>query len=140
MIDISPVLMVSVFIIFIFLLVVLNKMLFGPMTHFIDKRKGDIKNSLSSASANNSEIDMLKKEASLIIEEARKEAGRIREDALVKAKAEFAQAVTKKREQMESLYVRSQEELSMQKGNLRDNLLSQMPIFRENLKAKLSRL
>lgn len=140
MIDINPALMATVFVVFISLLVLLNRMLFNPMVQLIDKRKGDIKKSLNGVLANSSEVEMLKKEASLIVEEARKEASKIREDAINRAKMEFAKAVANKREEMETLYMRSQEDISVQKQNLRDSLLSQMPIFRENLKAKLSRL
>lgn len=140
MIDISPMLMLGVFILFIFLLVVLNKILFKPILAFMDNRKSDIKNSLQNASSNTSEVEALKLEAANLIDDAKREAAKIREEASQQAKKEFNSAVGSKKEQMEAWYADYKKELAEQRQHLKDSLMSQMPIFRENLKAKLSRL
>ncbi len=140
MLDISPLMMGTVFILFLISLFLLNKWLFKPLVTFMDNRESSIKNDLENVNSNAHEVEELKKEAQAIIYEAKKEANKIKERASQEAKAQSDAKLSAKKSELEKMLSEFMSNLEEEKVNLKNSLLSQMPLFKESLKAKLSQL
>ena len=140
MLDIDLSLMLFVLALFLILLVVLNKILYKPLLKFMDDRDSSIAKDLESAKNLSSNSDALNSEADGILDDAKAKAGAIRQEAIDKAKAEAQSKVEAKQGELNKEYNLFIEKLVEQKETLRNSLLSQMPLFKESLKAKFSKL
>src|SRR6056300_1652881 len=86
MLDISPVLLLSVAIIFLLALARLNSCLFRPLLKHMEDRDASLKKDLEDAKSNGANVDGMIAEANSIIADAKKEAASIREVAYNEAK------------------------------------------------------
>lgn len=140
MLDISPFLMGTVFVLFLVSLALLNKWLYKPLITFMDNRTNSIKNDLENVDSNTQEVENLHKEADRIILEAKKEAAKIKDAALEEARLQADAKIASKKTELDSRFAEFITNLNEEKVNLKNSLLSQMPLFKESLKAKLSQL
>ena len=106
----------------------------------MDDRDNSIAKDLESAKNLSSNSDALNSEADGILDDAKAKAGAIRQEAIDKAKAEAQSKVEAKQGELNKEYNLFIEKLVEQKETLRNSLLSQMPLFKESLKAKFSKL
>ena len=74
MLDIDPLLMLLVFVVFVVSVYFLNEVLYKPLLSFMDNRDKSIKNDLESIRGNDRDIAVLQAEAENILANARKEA------------------------------------------------------------------
>ncbi len=140
MLDISVPLMLFVFVLFLTLLVVLNRLLYKPMVKFMDDRDISIANDLKAARNMSGNSEALLTEAEGILDEARGKASEIRQRAIDEAKVLAESKADNKRTELDKEYASFMEKLESEKETLRNSLLSQMPLFKESLKAKFSKL
>jgi len=140
MLDIHVSLMLFVLVLFLALLVVLNRMLYKPLIKFMDDRDYAIANDLKAARNLSGNSEALLAEAEEILDEARSKASEIRQKSIDEAKALAESKAESKRAELDAEYNSFIENLQSEKETLRNSLLSQMPLFKESLKAKFSKL
>ena len=140
MLDIHLPLMLFVLVLFLTLLVVLNRMLFQPLLKFMDDRDRSIAKDFEAAKGLSGNSDELNAKAEENISRAKAEAAAIRQKAIEEEKALAASKVETKQSELDKAYAEFVEKLGQEKENLKNELLSQMPLFKESLKAKFSKL
>jgi len=140
MLDISVPLMLFDLVLFLALLVVLNQMLYKPLLKFMDDRDNSIANDLNAAKSLSGNSEALHAEAEGILDEARSKASEIRQKAIEEAKIVAESKAENKRADLDKEHSSFMEKLESEKEALRNSLLSQMPLFKESLKAKFSKL
>jgi len=140
MLDLHLPLMLFVLVLFLTLLVLLNNMLFKPLVKFMDDRDASIAKDLEAAKSFSGNTDELNAKADDIISEAKNEAANIRQKAIDDEKTLAASKVETKQSELDKAYEVFVEKLTSEKENLKNELLSQMPLFKESLKAKFSKL
>jgi F-type H+-transporting ATPase subunit b len=140
MLDLHLPLMLFVFVLFITLLVLLNNMLFQPLIKFMDDRDDSIAKDLEAAKGLSGNSDELNAKANEILSDAKAEAAAIRQKAIDDEKALAASKVETKQSELEQEYASFVEKLASNREELKNSLLSQMPLFKESLKAKFSKL
>jgi F-type H+-transporting ATPase subunit b len=138
MLDISPILLLSSAIIFLIVLMQLNRSLYQPLFKHIEDRNESIEKDLESAKNNVSDIDGLYKEASTIIAKAKQEASSIRENAYIEAKALGDSKIADFKIQLDSKYNNFVDDLNLQKQSVKSSLIENLPQFKEKLSAKIS--
>jgi len=140
MLDLHLPLMLFVLVLFLTLLVLLNNMLFKPLLKFMDDRDSSIAKDLEAAKSFSSNTDELNAKADDIISEAKSKAATIRQKAIDDEKILAASKVEIKQSEIDKEYEGFIKNLASEKENLKNELLSQMPLFKESLKAKFSKL
>jgi len=140
MLDLHLPLMLFVLVLFLALLVLLNNMLFNPLVKFMDDRDASIAKDLEAAKSVSGNTDELNAKADAIISEAKNEAATIRQKAIDDEKTLAASNVEAKQNEIDKEYEAFVKRLASEKENLKNELLSQMPLFKESLKAKFSKL
>jgi len=140
MLDLHLPLMLFVLVLFLTLLVLLNNMLFRPLIKFMDDRDASIAKDLEAAKSFSGNTDELNAEAEDIISKAKNEAATIRQKAIDDEKTLAASKVETKQNEIDKEYGGFVEKLASEKEKLKNELLSQMPLFKESLKAKFSKL
>lgn len=140
MLDLHLPLMLFVFVLFLVLLVLLNNMLFKPLVKFMDDRDASIAKNLEDAKRVSGNTDELNAKAEAVISDAKSEAAAIRQKAIDDEKRLAASKVLTKQGEIEKAYERFVVALEDQKETLKNSLLSEMPLFKESLKAKFSKL
>jgi F-type H+-transporting ATPase subunit b len=140
MLDLHLPLMLFVLVLFLSLLVLLNNMLFQPLIKFMDDRDDSIAKDLEAAKGLSGNTDELNAKADEIISNAKAEAAAIRQKAIDDEKALAASKVETKQSELEKEYTSFLERLASDREELKNSLLSQMPLFKESLKAKFSKL
>jgi len=106
----------------------------------MDDRDASIAKDLEAAKGLSGNTDELNAKADEIISDAKNEAASIRQKAVDNEKTLAASKVETKQNELETEYSKFVEKLSSDKENLKNSLLSQMPLFKESLKAKFSKL
>ena len=140
MLDLHLPLMLFVLVLFLTLLVLLNNMLFKPLIKFMDDRDASIAKDLEAAKGFSGNTDELNAKADDIISEAKNEAATMRQKAIDDEKTLAASKVETKQSEIDKEYEGFVKSLASEKENLKNELLSQMPLFKESLKAKFSKL
>ena len=138
MLDISPVLFLSVAIVFLIVLARLNSTLFKPLLKHMDDRTAQIKKDLEDAKSNGANVDGMLAEANDVLAVAKKEAAVIREKAFNEAKEKADDKLEIAKSNIDSKYNEFAKSLEEDTKVLKDSLTSQMPLFKESLKAKIS--
>jgi len=132
--------MLFVLALFLTLLVVLNRMLFQPLLKFMDDRDRSIAKDLEAAKGLSGNSDELNTKAEENLSKAKSEAAAIRQKAIEEEKTLAASRVETKQAELDKAYAEFTKKLASEKENLKNELLSQMPLFKESLKAKFSKL
>jgi len=140
MLDINPILLLATFVVFVSLIVVLNSWLYNPLVSFMKKRDEDIKRDLDKVGSNDNEINELHTKAETIIMNAKLEAAALREKVIADAKELADSKLEAKRAELASEYLEFEQSLAKSKEELTSDLMSQVPMFKEALKAKMSKI
>ena len=140
MLDLHIGLMLFVAVLFLALLVVLNKILYVPMLKFMDDRDASIAKDLEAAKELGDDSASLVEEAQKLIAEAKQKAAAIRQKS-IDEESRVAQSKRELKEtELAEAYALFTKELEEKKAQLTNELLSQVPLFKESLKAKFSQL
>ena len=140
MLDLNLGLMLFVLVIFLSLMVFLNKTLYEPLIEFMDIRDKTIANDLKNANEMSGSNDELNAKADAILADAKAEANAVREKAINEAKALAESKIESKTQELDKNYQSFVTELSKEKEELEKSLLAQMPLFKESLKTKMNSL
>ncbi len=140
MLELIPSLMVIVLIVFLGLMFYLNKTLYQPLINFMDQRDITIAKDLEEVSKLSSDSASLEAEAKKILDDAKQEALQIRQKAMQEANTEADKLIAAKKAELETKQEEFMEELEKEKEELKAGILSQMPLIKETLKAKFSKL
>ena len=95
----------------IILYIVLRKLLFKPVTEFMEKRTNSIKNSLEDAAKQKAEAAEMKRSYEEQLKGAKAEGERIVSEAVLKAGREHDKLVVEARKEAESILARAREEI-----------------------------
>lgn len=106
----------------------------------MDDRDNSIAKDLEAAKGLSGNSDELNAKADENISNAKNEAAVIRQKAVDDEKALSASKVETRQNELEKEYGDFVEKLTKEKESLKNALLSQMPLFKESLKAKFSKL
>jgi len=106
----------------------------------MDDRDNSIAKDLEAANSLSSNSDELNAKADENISNAKNEASAIRQKAIDDEKTLAASKVETKQNELDKEYETFLKKLDADKENLKNSLLSQMPLFKESLKAKFSKL
>ena len=106
----------------------------------MDDRDASIAKDLEAAKSFSGNTDELNAKAEEIISNAKNEAATIRQKAIDDEKTLAASKVQTKQNEIDKEFESFVEKLAEEKENLKNELLSQMPLFKESLKAKFSKL
>jgi F-type H+-transporting ATPase subunit b len=132
--------MFIVLLIFLFLLYQLTNKLYQPLLEFMDSRDKAIATDLKLAENLGSNADELLKEADKILNDAKLKATKKRQEAIESFKTRNADSLSKKQKELENEYKIFEKELSKKREELRNSILSQMPLIKESLKAKFTKI
>ncbi len=140
MLDIHLSLMLLVAVVFLVLLMLLNSWLYQPLLRFMDERDRNIRKDLENVSSNSAEIDELKAKTEAVIAQAKTEAAAMRAKTIEESKLLAQSKLEAKKEELDKAYEEFLQGLKEEESQLKNELLSQMPLFKESLKAKFSRI
>ena len=138
MLDISPILLLSSAVVFLIVLARLNSCLYTPLLKHMDERDESIKNDLELAKNNAANVDDMYNEASKIIANAKKEASSIRQSAYDEAKTLGTKKVNEFKTELEAKYNAFTNELNAEANSLKLSLVNELPVYKEQLNAKIS--
>ena len=136
----TPWVMALVFVIFLVLVYLLNRMLYKPLLGFMDTRDASIKKDNEGIEGNAANIKALKKEADDILQKAREEAALIKNKAYESAKETAEVKITDKKNELTQKYNAFMTSLEDEKERLKMSLRSEVPFFKESLQSKLGKL
>jgi F-type H+-transporting ATPase subunit b len=140
MLDISPALLVSTLVLFIFLVYYLNKFLYVPLLNYMEKRDSDLKKDLEEASSNAADVGSLKEEAEKILATARLEATSIKDGVVEATKSEIEAKLSEKKKELESAYSEFSKSLQDEKEKLKTALLSNSSLFEDAIKNRFAKI
>jgi len=140
MLDISPVLLVATLVVFLVLIALLNSWLYNPLLAYMQKRDDDIKKDLSEVGSNDDEIASLHAQADKIVSDAKAEAMALREKVVSEAKELSDSKIEAKKAELAEKYATFIASLNEEKESLNSALLSEVPLFKEAIKAKISKI
>jgi len=140
MLDLIPSLMLIVLLLFIGLIVYLNKALYQPLINFMDERDATIAKDQKESQELTGSADSLKQEAEEILNSAKQEAIALKQAAIEKANSEAAKLISSKESELNKAYEEFLSKLEVEKEEVKTNLLSQVPLIKETLKAKFAQL
>lgn len=136
----TPWVMALVFVVFLVLIYLLNRILYKPLLGFMDTRDASIKKDSEGIEGNTADIKALQKEANEILQAARAEAALIKNKAQENAKQTAEMRISQKKDELAQKYNVFVEGLQEEKARLKDSLESEIPLFKASLKAKLEKL
>jgi F-type H+-transporting ATPase subunit b len=137
MLDISPILLISIAIVFLLVLARLNSCLYKPLFKHMDERDTQIKSDLDNARNNSADVDGMLEEASHVIAAAKQEAAAIREKARLEATEVAQSKLSEAKNKADQKYNDFVKVLADEKQSLEQSLVASMPQFKEALNAKL---
>ena len=140
MLELIPSLMLIVLLIFLGLIVYLNKALYQPLINFMDQRDSTIAKDRAESETLTGDAKSLKEEADAILNSAKQEAIALKQSALEEANSEAASKISSKEAELEKAYNEFLSKLESEKDELKSGLLSQIPLIKEALKAKFAQL
>ncbi len=140
MLDISPLIMVVTFVIFLIMLYVLNQKLYKPLLTFMDDREETLSREIQEARNLSGDSSDLEAQARQTIEEAKARAAAARKEALERLQKEQARAVEARQSELAGKFEDFVATLVAEKETLKQKLLADMPGFKESLKVKIGQL
>lgn len=140
MLDISPLIMVVTFVIFVTMLYLLNQKLYKPLLKFMDDRETTLNREMQEAQNLSGDSSDLDAQARQTIEEAKAKAAAARQAALERLHQEQAQAIEARQSELAKKFESFTASLSAEKDALKQKLLAEMPMLKESLKAKIGQL
>jgi len=140
MLDIYPLLILIMTVIFFIMLYQLNKKLYRPLLRFMDDRDLAIAKDMEAARNMGGNTDELLAEAKANIDSAKSAAAKLRNEVMENGKEKGMEAVEGKQSELEERALKLAEKLREEKASLEASLLSQIPLIKESLKAKFSQL
>lgn len=140
MLEMSPYLVLFTAVIFIIMLVFLNKTLYKPMLLFVDGRKNSIKEDQEITNKNIEKTAAIEEEIRQIILKAKTDAAKIKAEVVQKTQKEAQTAIDAKKTELEQEYKEFEKTMENERMELKNGLFSSLPFYKETLKIKLSQI
>ena len=140
MLEISPLIMVVTFVIFLIMLYQLNQKLYTPLLKFMDDRDASIARSLKDARNLTGDTREQERQAAETIDTAKSEAARKRQAALEALQNEQAEALAARQGELAQTYDAFKASLEEERQALAETLLAKLPQLKAGLKARLGQL
>jgi len=140
MLDINPLLLGLTLVVFLVLIALLNSWLYNPLLGYMQKRDDDIKKDLNEVGSNDDEIATLHAQADKIISDAKAEAMALRDKVVNEAKELSESKIEARKAELAKKFAAFADSLNSEKENLNNALLSEVPLFKEAIKAKFSKI
>ena len=140
MLDISPLLLSITIVVFLVLIALLNSWLYNPLLGYMQKRDSDIKKDLDEVGNNDDEISALHAQADKIVSDAKAEAMALREKVVNEAKELSESKIEARKAELAEKFASFNASLATERESLNNALLSQVPLFKEAIKAKFSKI
>ncbi|MGP1560760.1 MAG: F0F1 ATP synthase subunit B family protein [Helicobacteraceae bacterium] len=137
MIDLDPVLMISVFALFVFMLFSLNSIYFKPVLKHIDARNASLKQSQEYAAKTMSDAGLAEQECENILKEAKKEAGLHIGNVIKEEKAKNERLLNEEKEKLKAQTKLFQEDLEKEKKAIEKLLQENSDLLKEAIKSKM---
>lgn len=135
--EISLRLMALVFVVFLATLYLLNIWLFKPMVSYMEKRDKSINQDVQEIRDSADEVELISKEISEILDQARIEAKQMLDKASNEAKSVCEAKIVKYRSENQAKLEEFRSKLQAQKQDLKAVLLQDKVAFQDALKAKI---
>ncbi len=140
MLDISIGLLIFNIILFIGLIVVLNKIMYKPLMQFMQDRDERIAKDLESVNLNDSDTQKFLQEAEKNISEAKKEASDVKSSMIEKAKEEISKEFANKKEILEKELEEFMSSLNSTKETLKKELSANLSTYKKAVEAKVKKV
>ncbi len=140
MLDISIGLLIFNIILFIGLIVVLNKIMYKPLMQFMQNRDERIAKDLESVNLNDSDTQKFLQEAEKNISEAKKEASDVKSSMIEKAKEEISKEFANKKEILEKELEEFMSSLNSTKETLKKELSANLSTYKKAVEAKVKKV
>jgi F-type H+-transporting ATPase subunit b len=140
MLEISPLIMIVTFVIFMTMLYLLNQKLYKPLLKFMDDRDATLSRGMSEAQNLSGDTSDLENQTRQTIDEAKAQAAQLRQAALEELQEEQAEKLAVRQSEIAEKYERFKASLEEEKETLKNKLLSELPLLKEGLKAKFGQL
>ena len=140
MLEISPLIMVVTFVIFLTMLYLLNQKLYKPLLKFMDDRDASIEQRLREAQNMTGDTSDQERQAAETIDAAKSEAAKMRQMALDTLQEEQAKVLAARQEKLAQKYDDFKASLEEERKALAQSLLSELPQLKEGLKARFGQL
>ncbi len=140
MLDISIGLLIFNIILFIGLIVVLNKIMYKPLMQFMQNRDERIAKDLESVNLNDSDTQKFLQEAEKNISEAKKEASDVKSSMIEKAKEEISKEFGNKKEILEKELEEFMSSLNSTKETLKKELSANLSTYKKAVEAKVKKV
>ena len=106
----------------VFLYFILKKILFKPVTTFMEKRANNIKEMFDSAQSSKEQADAMKAELKKQLDKAIEEAEKIINDAKVRAEKQYEEILNKAKKDAKLLAEKAQRDIEIERKNTFDDL------------------
>ena len=136
----TPWVMALVFVVFLMLVYLLNRMLYKPLLGFMDTRDASIKKDSEGIEGNAADIKALQKQADDILQRAREEAALIKNKPQESAKQASEMKISQKKDELAQKYSEFMTGLEEERVKLKTALHSEIPLFKYGLQAKLGKM
>ena len=140
MLDISIGLLIFNIILFIGLIVVLNKIMYKPLMQFMQNRDERIAKDLESVNLNDSDTQKFLQEAEKNISEAKKEASDVKSSMIEKAKEEISKEFANKKEILEKELEEFMSSLNSTKETLKKELSANLSTYKKAVETKVKKV
>ncbi len=140
MLELQPSLMLIVLLLFIGLIVYLNRALYQPIVNFMDQRDMTIAKDSEESQKLAGSADEFKQQSEEILSAAKQEANLLKQEAKAEAEKRAETIVSTKEAELEKAYEEFAKKLEEEKEELKNSILSQVPLIKEALKAKFAQL
>lgn len=138
MINLDLALMITVAVIFLFMLSALNKMLFKPMLRHMDAREKSLKENQANASQSSGDASELAVEAMKILDDAKHEAHKYLEEEMDKQKEENSKLLNNRKAEIEEEIQAFHKELEVEKEKAQQVLANDAADLTAAIKSKFA--
>ncbi len=138
MINLDPWLMISVAVLFLFLLSSLNSLLFKPMVKHMDRRKQNLKENQMSANQSSGDAAGFEEEAAKVLAEAKKQAQSIIDEVITLQKKENSDLIDIEKRKVEEEMNSFLKSLEADKEEIKKAIVDNTDSFKSGIKAKLT--
>ncbi|CZE45771.1 hypothetical protein [Campylobacter geochelonis] len=140
MIELDVPAFILTIVVFLALVVYLNKTLYQPLLAFMDAREAAISRDEELANQNLSDVGSEQAKIKEILDKARDEAASIKQSGIDEIKTKASKELKAKADEFEADFETYLEELAQSKDELKKSLREKLPEFKTDIKDRLARI
>lgn len=124
--EFNPIVFFSTIANLLILFFVLKKLLFKPVTEFMEKRANNIKEMFETAQSNKEQSENTKAELKQQLDKAVEEADKIINEAKARAEKQYEEILNKAKEDAKAIVEKAQREIEIERKTMLDDLKAQI--------------